>query len=108
MSRAPTRATCDNYPATLNGRAEPGRGHDTQPADRHIQVIRDKERLSWQKAVSDGRRSHAETAMFRYKAIVGSGFRARTLSAQKTEIKIGCSVLNRMAESGMPASQQVA
>ena len=90
--------------------AVPSLAAGTTPSqrDRHIQVIRDKGRLGWQKAVSYGRRSHAETAMFRYKAIVGSGLRARTLSAQKTETKIGCSVLNRMTELGMPASQRIA
>jgi len=63
---------------------------------RHIQMIGDKGRLTWQKTVGYGRRSHAETTMFRYKAIIGSSLRARTLSAQKTETKVGCLVLNRM------------
>jgi len=90
--------------------AVPSLAAGTTPSqrDRHMQVIKDKGRLGWQKAVSYDRRSHAETAMFRYKAIVGSGLRARTLSAQKTETKIGCSVLNRMTELGMPESQRVA
>src|SRR5215212_6231675 len=35
--------------------------------DQHIQTIRDKGRLGWQKAVGYGRRSLGETAMFRYK-----------------------------------------
>lgn len=64
--------------------------------DRHIRMIQTKGRLGWQKAVGYGRRSHAETAMFRYKAIIGSSLRARTLPAQKAEAKVACSVLNRM------------
>jgi len=75
--------------------------------DRHIQVIGDKGRMGWQKAVGYGRRSHAETMMFRFKAIIGSSLRARTLPAQKTETKAACSVLNRMTRLGMPASQRV-
>ncbi len=75
--------------------------------DRHIQLIGDNERMGWQKAVGYGRRSHAETAMFRFKAIIGSSLRARTLPAQKTEAKVACSVLNRMTRLGMPASQRV-
>ncbi len=75
--------------------------------DHHIQMIQAKGRLGWQKAVGYGRRSHAETAMFRYKAIIGSSLRARTLPAQKTEAKIACSVLNRMTHLGMPVSQRV-
>ncbi len=58
-------------------------------------MIQTKGRLGWQKAAGYGRRSHAETAMFRYKAIIGSHLRARTLPAQKTEAKAACSVLNR-------------
>src|SRR5215203_3777000 len=36
-------------------------------------------------AVGHGRRSPGKAAMFRYKAIIGRGLRARTLPAQKTE-----------------------
>ena len=71
-------------------------------------MIGDKGRMSWQKAVGYGRRSHAETAMFRFKAIIGSSLRARTLLAQKTEAKVACSVLNRMTRLGMSMSQRVA
>jgi hypothetical protein len=45
--------------------------------------------------------------MFRYKTIIGRRLQARTLSNQKTEAKIGCHVLNRMAGLGMPASAPV-
>ena len=76
--------------------------------DQHIQMIHAKGRMGWQKAVGYGRRSHAETAMFRYKAIVGSSLRARTLPAQKTEAKVACSALNRMTRLGMPVSQRTA
>jgi len=75
--------------------------------DQHIQMIGDKGRLGWQKAVGYGRRSHAETAMFRYKAIIGSSLRARILPAQKTEAKVACSVLNRMTRLGIPVFQRV-
>ena len=39
-------------------------------------MIGDKGRMGWQKAFGYGRRSHAETAMFRFKAIIGSRLRA--------------------------------
>ncbi len=88
--------------------AVPSLEANTMPSqrDQHIDTIQAKGRLGWQKAVGYGRRSHAETAMFRYKAIIGSRLRARTLLAQKTETKVGCSVLNRMARLGMPVSQR--
>ena len=71
-------------------------------------MIRDKGRLGWQRAVGYGKRSLGETAMFRYKAIIGRGLRARTLPAQKTEARAACSVLNRMTRLGMPVSQRIA
>lgn len=83
---------------------------DTAPSqrDRHIRMIEDGGRMGWQKAVGYGRRSLGETAVFRYKAIIGRGLRARTLPAQKTEARVACSVLNRMTRLGMPASQRTA
>ena len=69
--------------------AVPSPTADTAPTqrDRHIRMIRDRGRMGWQKAVGYGRRSLGETAMFRYKAIIGRGLRARTLPAQKTEAR---------------------
>ena len=46
--------------------------------------------------------------MFRYKTVIGRGLRARPLPAQKTEARVGCSVLNRMTRLGMPLSQRIA
>jgi len=45
--------------------------------------------------------------MFRYKAIIGSSLRARTLPAQKFETRVACSVLNRMTRLDMPRSQRI-
>ena len=70
-------------------------------------MIQDKGRMGWQKAVGYGRRSLGETAVFRYKTIIGRGLRARTLPAQKTEPRAACSVLNRMTRLGMPVSQRI-
>ena len=83
---------------------------DTTPSqrDRHLRMIRDKGRLGWQRAVGYGRRSLAESAVFRYKTIIGRGLRARTLPSQKTEARVACSVLNRMTRLGMPVSQRIA
>ena len=68
----------------------PAAGSTPSQRDQHIQTIRDKGRLGWQTAVGYGRRALGETAMFRYKAIIGRGLRARTLPAQKTEARVGC------------------
>src|SRR5829696_3113133 len=83
----PPRAT-----ATLSAAA----GTTPSQRDQPIQMIRDKGRLGWQKTVGYGRRSLAETAISRYKTVIGRGLRARTLPAQKTEARVGCAVLNRV------------
>jgi Transposase DDE domain len=77
------------------------------PRDRHIQLIQEKGRRGWERAVGYGKRSLVETAMFRYKTLIGPTLRARTLPAQKTEARVACSVMNRMTQLGMPLSQRV-
>jgi hypothetical protein len=73
----------------------------------HIQTIQEKGRRGWQKAVGYGKRALVETALFRYKTLMGPALRARTLAAQKTEAYVACSVINRMTPLGMPLSQRV-
>src|ERR1700740_1044644 len=75
--------------------------------DRHLAMIDEHGRMAWRRRSGYNRRSLVETAMFRYKAIIGRKLQARTLSNQKTEAKIGCDVLNRMAGLGMPGSTRV-
>ena len=89
--------------------AVPSAAVDTSPSqrDQHIRLIRERGRMGWQKAMGYGRRSLGETAMFRYKALIGPGLRARSLPAQKTEARVACSVLNRMTRLGMPISQRI-
>jgi hypothetical protein len=88
--------------------AVPSPTADTAPSQRdvHLRMIRDRGRLGWQRAVGYGRRALAETAVFRYKAIIGRRLRARTLPAQKTEARVACAVLNRMTGLGRPVSQR--
>ena len=66
------------------------------PRDRHIRLMAERGRIGWQRATGYGRRNHAETAMGRYKHLIGPKLRARTLSGQQGEVAIGVSVLNRM------------
>ena len=66
--------------------------------DRHIAAINADGRMKWQVATGYGKRSLVETAIGRYKSIIGHGLRARSFRAQQTEVAIGCAVLNRMLE----------
>jgi hypothetical protein len=49
-----------------------------------------------------------ETAMLRYKRILGDHLHARKLSGQQAEAAIGDAVLNRMIEAGRPNSVRIA
>jgi hypothetical protein len=79
----------------------------TTQRDDHLRSIEQHGRLGWQRRSGYGRRSLVETAMYRYKTIIGRRLHARTLPNQRIEAKIGCNVLNRMTSLGMPVSVRV-
>jgi hypothetical protein len=72
--------------------------------DQHLRTIAQHGRIAWQRLSGYSRRSLVETAMYRYKSIIGRRLHARTLPNQKTEAKVGGNVLNRMTSLGMPVS----
>jgi hypothetical protein len=45
--------------------------------------------------------------MFRFKQIIGSRLRSRTLDGQRIETEIGIDILNRMTLLGTPNSEAV-
>jgi hypothetical protein len=61
----------------------------------------------WQDYSDYHYRALIETAMFRYKTIIGEKMFSRNFPAQKVESKIGCLVLNKMTEIGMPISEKI-
>jgi transposase len=79
----------------------------TTQRDRHIAEIAKHGRLGWQRRSGYTRRSLVETGMYRYKTIVGRRLHARIRPNQRTEAKIGCTVINRMTGLGMPATIRV-
>jgi hypothetical protein len=78
-------------------------GSPTQ-RDRHLAMIAEQGRLSWQATTGYGQRSLVETTMGRYKALIGPRLRARGFAAQQTEAAVGVAVLNRMLAAGRPDS----
>jgi hypothetical protein len=76
--------------------------------DRHIRTIAERGRMAWQRATGYGWRSLAETSVGRYKAIIGSKLRARTLLAQQGEAAMAAEALNRMIRVAKPVSIRVA
>jgi len=79
-------------------------GTTRRSATKHIASIAAHGRLGWQKESGYGRRALVETAMGRYKAIIGPRLRAVSLSGQRAETAVGVAVLNRMLNAGRPNS----
>jgi transposase len=88
--------------------AVPGSSAEPTQRDGHIQSLADKGRLGWQRETDYGKRSKAETAMARYKRILGDHLHARKLPGQQAEAAIGVAVLNRRIDAGRPESVRVA
>jgi hypothetical protein len=72
--------------------------------DRHVRLMAEKGRMGWQKATGYGRRSLAETAIGRYKHLIGPKLRARSLPAQQGEVAVAVEALNRMTRAAKPIS----
>jgi Transposase DDE domain len=72
--------------------------------DKHIAAIAKDGRMKWQADADYGKRALIETAIGRYKGLIGRRLRARSFPAQQTEVAIGCDVLNRMLACGRPES----
>lgn len=64
--------------------------------------------MHWQKKKGYGRRNVSETAMQRYKKIIGNKLHSRKTANQNQEMLLGCSILNRFTHLGMPDSYRVA
>ena len=93
-----------------------GEGGVQSQRDRHIRLVEprswpgmaERGRMGWQRATRYGRRNHAETAMARYKHLIGPKLRARSLPAQRGKVAIAAAVLNAMIRTAKPVSVRVA
>lgn len=74
---------------------------------RIVQRIHQIGRKEWKKESNYHRRSLAETAMFRFKTIIGPKLRNRKFENQKTEATIGIAVLNTFTGLGMPETIRI-
>ena len=64
--------------------------------DEHIRGIRKGGRKQWKKDSGYSRRSLAETAMYRFKALLGDKLSSREFDRQAMEAFIKCKILNKM------------
>jgi hypothetical protein len=76
--------------------------------DRHLQSIAEHGRMGWQKRSGYTRRALVESAIGRFKRVIGDALRSRTGRRRATEIAIAVSALNRMLELGCPKSIRTA
>jgi len=72
-----------------------------------IKKIKRVGRKKWKQQSGYHQRSKVETAMFRYKVIIGDHLSAREVGNQKTEVAIGCKILNVMLQVAKPISIKV-
>jgi hypothetical protein len=72
-------------PPRSTATAVPGSTAEPTQRDGHIQSLADKGRLGWQRESDYGKRSRAETAMSRYKRILGDHLHAAVLNATESE-----------------------
>lgn len=79
-----------------------------QQRNKAIQTISTIGRAEWKKKEDYHQRSKSETAMFRYKTIVGNTLSARKIENQQVEVRIGCKILNLLLQINKPKAIKVA
>ena len=79
-----------------------GGANASSQRDATIRSIDARGRRRWAHESGYTRRSLVETTMSRYKAIIGSSMRSRTMPSQKIEAALACAILNKMTHLGMP------
>jgi Transposase DDE domain len=70
--------------------------------DRHLQLIAERGRRAWQQASGYTKRARAETAISRFKRVIGDELRSHTDERRATEMDVAVHVLNRMLDLGRP------
>jgi hypothetical protein len=90
--------------------AVPSKMAEREPTQRdcHVQAIAAHGRMAWQKASGYNRRARAETAVGRWKRVIGGGLRSHTDERRGTEVGVAVHVLNRMLELGRPKYVRIA
>ena len=84
--------------------AVPSRTAASEPTQRdcHLQLIAERGRRAWQQASGYTKRARAETAISRFKRVIGDELRSHTEERRATEMDVAVHVLNCMLELGRP------
>lgn len=75
--------------------------------DKAIDRIKQTGRKEWKNSIGYHKRSLSETAMYRYKTIIGDKLQCREPKNQLTEARISCKILNTMLLLAKPISVKV-
>mgnify|MGYP006432521699 CR=1 FL=1 len=78
------------------------------PRDEAIRYIRQHGRNKWKRVHDYHRRSLAETAVYRFKGLMGRFVEARTWENERTEVRLKAKTLNQMTRLGMPKTIKTA
>jgi len=70
--------------------------------DRHLQIMTERGRMTWQKASGYNWRALVKADISRFKQVIGDGLRSRSDGRRATEVAIAANVLNQMLELGRP------
>jgi len=89
-------------------RPPPGRKDPPPTRGEAVARIAEVGRDAWKAETGYHRRSLAETAMLRYKALIGPSLRSRTFDCQKVEAAVAVRCINRFTDLGMPRSVRIA
>ena len=104
-SRSPTEIL---IPPRSNARSPPRSRKSTKSRDHTMQLIGELGIRRWRKVSGYMRRNLVETAISRFKIIIGRRLRSRTIASQRTEARFACRILNTMTHLGLPDSYCVA
>ncbi|MEO1459434.1 MAG: IS5 family transposase [Pseudomonadota bacterium] len=85
----------------------PGTAHGGTERERHAAEIAASGRMAWQREHSYGKRSHAETAVFRLKRTGGERLKARTFGAQRREVAFRISAENKAIHLAKPITVRI-
>ena len=78
------------------------------PRDEAIRYIRGHGRNKWKRVHDYHQRSLAETAVYRFKGLMGRFVEARTWKNERTEVRLKAKTLNQMTRLGMPKTNKTA
>jgi transposase len=78
--------------------------HAPPARNRSVKRIEKVGRQRWKTETGYHRRDKVENTFFRYKSMIGDRLRSRDPDTQKTEVILGCNILNRMFARGQPRS----